>query len=685
MLLKSIKLENIRSYISEKIVFPTGSVLLAGDIGSGKSTILLAIEFALFGLKSGELSGGALLRHGARGGSVELAFLSDGKEILIKRTLKRGNDRIGQGAGYVVIDGLKEDLMPKEIRARVFEILNYPESLVSKGQDFIYRFTVYTPQEQMKQIIYENKDARLDTLRKVFNIDKYKRIRENVLIYVKSLKDRKNNYEGRIIDIRDKKKQKEELAKQISDLKFKEKEVSETFLSAKEKTNLAREKLEKLELRIKKISESRKEMALLDSELRNILDKREKDKKEIEDLQSNILKLRDELKDYKEIPDLQTLQGDKERRTDTLDKELKMILRDKSEITGKVNHLKQQSEKVKELENCPLCLQKVPHDHKSSIISKSNEELAKLKEEFNTLERSESGLSANLEVFKKEIKELGEKISASKVLKVRKESLTEKEKRLNLIREGFDESKKKIASINTKKIELNSSLDGFSGIDKEYSGSKEEYDNLLNEERKLEVSLTSLIKENEGLLRQIKTVEEELIQKEKAKKELKRIVSLLNWLEDKFIYLVGNMEKHVMMTVYHEFNELLQQWFNMLIEDENLNIRLDDSFSVIVEQNGYETFIENLSGGEKTAVALAYRLALNKVINDVVSQIRTKDILILDEPTEGFSTTQLDRVRDVLDQIGIKQIIVVSHENKIESFVDNVVRINKGEGVSSIC
>ena len=49
MILKSLRLENIRSYLQQTIVFPQGRVLLAGDIGSGKSTILHAIEFAFFG------------------------------------------------------------------------------------------------------------------------------------------------------------------------------------------------------------------------------------------------------------------------------------------------------------------------------------------------------------------------------------------------------------------------------------------------------------------------------------------------------------------------------------------------------------------------------------------------------------------------------------------------------------
>ena len=70
--------------------------MLAGDIGSGKSSILLGIEFALFGLKKGEISSDSLLRHGAKEGSVELNFEISGKDVRVRRSLKRGKDDIKQ-------------------------------------------------------------------------------------------------------------------------------------------------------------------------------------------------------------------------------------------------------------------------------------------------------------------------------------------------------------------------------------------------------------------------------------------------------------------------------------------------------------------------------------------------------------------------------------------------------------
>ena len=61
MILKKIKLNNIRSYENQEIEFLEGSTLLSGDIGSGKTSILLGIEFALFGLQPGQ-RGSALLK-----------------------------------------------------------------------------------------------------------------------------------------------------------------------------------------------------------------------------------------------------------------------------------------------------------------------------------------------------------------------------------------------------------------------------------------------------------------------------------------------------------------------------------------------------------------------------------------------------------------------------------------------
>ncbi|MEK6852305.1 MAG: AAA family ATPase, partial [Nanoarchaeota archaeon] len=118
MRIKKIKLENIRSYLKSEINFPEGSLLLSGNIGSGKSTILLALEFALFGLK-GSLDAASILRNGKNSGSVELHFSITENEIIIKRTLKRVRDRIENDYCEISINDKREVLSASELRQRV--------------------------------------------------------------------------------------------------------------------------------------------------------------------------------------------------------------------------------------------------------------------------------------------------------------------------------------------------------------------------------------------------------------------------------------------------------------------------------------------------------------------------------------------------------------------------------------
>src|SRR3989338_6252750 len=82
----------------------------------------------------------------------------------------------------------------------------------------IYRYTVYTPQEEMKTILLGPKEERLDTLRKVFGVDKYKRIKENTKILISEFKERKKIYEGASMDLPEKvfEKEKKEFGQKFS-------------------------------------------------------------------------------------------------------------------------------------------------------------------------------------------------------------------------------------------------------------------------------------------------------------------------------------------------------------------------------------------------------------------------------------------------------------------------------------
>jgi exonuclease SbcC len=225
----------------------------------------------------------------------------------------------------------------------------------------------------------------------------------------------------------------------------------------------------------------------------------------------------------------------------------------------------------------------------------------------------------------------------------------------------------------------------------------EERKTILDEVKQLEDLRRELNNQQTGIKERIATKKQYIEEREESiakletevssKEEQKRIKEVyeetVSWLRDYFIPCVEDIEKHVLTSINEEFNQLFQKWFNTLIETGDINVRVDDTFTPIIEQEGYELDIDSLSGGEKSSVALAYRLALNTMVKKVCNAMKS-NLLILDEPTDGFSSQQLYRLRDVLKEANCEQVIMVSHEKELEGFVDNVYRIRKENGLSQI-
>ena len=686
MFLKSIKLSNIRSYESQELNFPAGSTLLAGDIGSGKSTILLAIEFALFGAKKGELPAYTLLRHGSKEGSVELKFEVDKKEHIIKRTLKRVNNDIRQDAGFIISNGSKLIATSEELRAITLEILGYPKDLVKKGKDLIYRYTVYTPQESMRQILYDSNEARLDTLRKVFNFDKYRRIKDNSKILVNEIRENKKQIEGFIMDLGYKKKELEERKNEIIGFDKMINELNPKIDEIKSRINSKKESIQNIEGEIKQLNRMKNELSSTESALKLKIEYYNRLNEEIRKLDESISAMKKELDDKGTISIEETAARIKntENEISACDRKQKEIAREIRELEVKMEQCHETIRRINLIERCTLCEQKVEMHHKISINQRETKNHGELLERLNEKRKEESQLEMQRDSLKKDFESLLKEEKHLNLLKMKSANLDDKEKSRQEKIHLKESTKKDIGALNAGKSELNEKLKKFEETEETYSIVRKEIDSLLPQERFLELEKRKHESQRESTIRFIVSIEKEIFEKHKSKERLNEINNLLNWIEEFFISLMGNIERHVMSSIHSQFNELFQKWFDILIEDETINVRIDESFTPVIEQNGYETFVENLSGGEKTSVALAYRLALNKVVNDIAFGIKTNDLIMLDEPTDGFSAEQLDKVRDVLEQLNMNQIIIVSHEAKIESFVQNVIRIGKQDNVSVI-
>ena len=279
-------------------------------------------------------------------------------------------------------------------------------------------------------------------------------------------------------------------------------------------------------------------------------------------------------------------------------------------------------------------------------------------------------------IFEKE-----KKLQEFNIIKIKIQEIDEKDKRLKELNKLNTFLQKDIEILNSHLENLNKNIFELKKYDAQFELKQKELDESLKEERTAEIKVAELRKEIEVFSKQIDELRDRIKKTEEIKQRLDYISELENLLSKKFVPVVSFIEKNVIVKLKSEFSNLFAEWFYMLVSD-NFNVRLSDDFTPIIEQHDYEIDYQYLSGGERTAIALAYRLSLNQVINSMLSRIKTRDIVILDEPTNGFSEQQLDKMRDVLFQLNVKQLIIVSHEQKIEGFVENVIKFRKENGVS---
>ena len=842
MIIKSIELENIRSYKQQIIYLKEGINFLSGDIGSGKSSILQAIEFSLFGFKRGDLEGYQLIRKGELNGSVKLCIIDkNNKEIEIYRKLKKSktNENITQDSGYIKIDDNIIELAPTEINNMVFKLLNFPIEFLSKDKNLIYRYTIYTPQEQLKEILFAEEEKRLEIIRKIFNIDKYKQLKNAISIYSNKIRENKNIFKTKLeekpeiikknininIELNQKNKQLKEY--KIKNLEFEQKlkkykQLEIKTLNQQDEINL-RYNIETNELaKIKEIEKNqikiKQELILINNQKKKInIDKLNSENKkikfEIEEIEQKLKNIKNKKKEFENIKEqnieekikqtqivfnkIITKQEiykskQKEINLDLLNKSKSKIIKNKEIIKLNLNKIKLKNEinteikqiekqlfdlnlkskslndynennenKIKDINNidiCPTCIQKVNQTHKFEIEKKLNKEIEKNKiiinkinlelteiekklklkkqfqDEIENLEKQNIKLEQENKNLNQKIQEITEKQIIINKLKQELDSLNFQKiendlKILNSKQENINKLKLKKQELLVDELKINEDKNNKLIIISKNEKLIEKYINIENEIIKLEKELKAKskqlinkekklitikniqekqikIKENLLKLKQIiEKIQEkqkqisnlisslntqindrklEIEQLNKKNEQLKEIENKLNkllnleyLLTNKLVSISNNIEIKVFTKYYIEFNEQFEKLFHQLIEDNDIEVRLNTEFKPIIEQNGYDTNINNLSGGEKSSLAIAYRLGLKKIIENNLTSKQKLSLLILDEPTDGFSNEQIDRLGLILKNINLKQIILVSHDEKIESISDHILNVEK--------
>jgi len=287
-----------------------------------------------------------------------------------------------------------------------------------------------------------------------------------------------------------------------------------------------------------------------------------------------------------------------------------------------------------------------------------------------------------LRSIKERIEQLRDKEKEAETIKLKLAWIAEQKKvRDNLFAELKSIVEKQFALEDKLKI-LDQESQTFKDVEKNHEMQNEIIEGLTRKERELAIKKAQHDRQIQYHQSRILELEKEIKTKEEMIKEILRLKKLNEWILDHLSILLMSIEKNVMLAINIEFNKMFEKWFSMLTE--NLSARVDEDFSPIIEQQSYEIDYDGLSGGERTAAALAYRLALNQIINNLMSKLTTRGLLILDEPTDGFSSEQLEKMRNILDELKTEQLILVSHEDEIEGFVQNIIKFEKKDGKSQI-
>jgi DNA repair protein SbcC/Rad50 len=810
MILNYVELENIRSYKHAKIEFPKGITLFEGDIGSGKSTVLMAIEFALFGL--GSQKPDSLLSKKATEGNVILNFEVEKKTYEIKRKLKRRGDLISQDSKscHLVSDGEMEPLSASELKQRILQILRFNEPASANSESRIYRYAVFTPQEEMKKVLSESK-MRLETIRKAFGMEDYKTAAENAKIIISTLKTEIAIYKERFSNVAEQKKSLEkstgeemkeshEISELMKQLTTQEKHESLAHKSVVEARKKQKEK-DKIEFEKDNIG---KTLTKSKSNHKSILEEIEEKEQEIEDANDRIIKLEkiskptsknilqidEEIIDIEKlntrltnvkskidttVDDLSKLSKKLGSYNDSKTEKLQTQLVELNNLLTRLNNQHKEVEdeiiekekekagleerkrnlesKIKDVSNlgskCPICENTLTAEHiknleierreklqetidsikkiqneigeksnkkgnlrkqildKESVRSKiesvlpilqqqeeKNEQLRQSQLELRGLDAKKvipeeksfpnNGKFNNSLAYMKALRDaLLEFVNAKNRIEYEKNTKVKTEDQLKKIKEKNELLVQEISVLEGKLNDVSKSLSDIGNIDDVLRKSEKDEENIRDKIEALKEDLSARKERTKNLKDEIERIRKEISNSEKAQEKYEKFSNCNDWLKEFFIPTLEQVEKQVLRSIQHSFNSIYQNWFSVLIDDPTKQSRIDEDFTPLVEQDGYEQNIEYLSGGEKTSIALSYRLTLNSMIRQETESLKS-NLLILDEPTDGFSKTQLSKVRTVLQQLQSQQIILVSHEKELETYVDNIFYISKDGGNSHV-
>ena len=691
MKIEIVQLENIRSHTKSTVPFARGFNCLVGGVGTGKSSVLYAVDFALFGEPLGR-SFDYLLREGTDLAKVTVQFSQNGQTYKIVRGLKRRGKGVGQDfeelklfEDETLLASMKADAVAEQFKA------------ITGLDKELYREIIWVRQEHLKELLDAAPRDRQRRLDELFGLSDYEVAWSNIASYKRDYETEKKVYE-KDPDVAGLEKLSNEYNHKTEEFTLLEIELQDAvgkLAGAKRALEDANVKLKKLEEKKTRIEELKRKEAEVQANITSTTDALISLNQRIEGKKTIVenLKQRQKSLDSQVVACTKTLEEagiSATQPVEALREQLQAFDDKRSSIRAEQEATrlnlqtdKKRKESLSMESRCPLCLQSLNDEYKTGLMERIHQENVERQSMIKQLQ-------GEIEVMQRTKAVANEAFSNLRTLATRTEDLetrlSEEEKNLNDLTIEIEVKQQHETELNGQLETLAFEIGRFDLSDLEVARLQREQ--AFTQYYRLEADLRTKENRKKDLLRRLDEVKEHI---DHAQEKLERMQKIARTVE--VLEAIRDAYRSIQPKLRSEFVKLLrnfvQQILDGLVGDQMplLNIVVDETYTPYVKsESGADREVTNLSGGERTLMAFAYRLGLGQLI----IQSRTGhglSILLLDEPTEslGREDGSIDRLAEAISRFkAIEQIIAVTHSEAFAEKAEHLIILEKDDGTSKI-
>ncbi|MDD5415500.1 MAG: SMC family ATPase [Candidatus Daviesbacteria bacterium] len=706
-----LKLSNFTSYADNPPELDFTKFKLAaisGLNGAGKSSLLDAITWCIWGVSRAGDSADSLIHSGANEMSVEFSFELDGNIYRLERK------RVKKGGGSTTLEfwsgaAGSHNLTEGTIKATQEKIINCLHLTFET-----FTNSSYLRQGHADEFTTKGPTDRKRILADILGLSHYDLLEEKAKEKIKEIQSKLQLLEYQTLEIEAELSQKEERSE-------KKRVAEETIVQVEEKIKTLQEKIKNLQdkretLKIANEQKTKLEQNFLQNkkELEEIIFQGKNRKFKIESLKEELSKLN---KVTAELSELKDLQGEKNKLDEIKQKRMELE-KELSDILGQINLKKQKSEQFKnEIEKlnsqlketkisgakCPTCGQEIgktekEHVHKNitdqiQVLQKSLKEIdfaieeERIKKIESTLKNFVFDQSKYLDICTK--LEGLEKAQADKeqMLKIQA-TLASEEKVVSEMRAMFVNKKAQVDTLKREIVALPSDLpEKLSKVNLEINEAEQEMAKLRTEE-----------KEAQGMLGQINELISRTAQMENLKKQKSDEKSKLAKEKGTFEELAlafGKKGIQAMIIegaipeIEDEANKLLEKLTEgrmkiTLLTQRETKTKLDsgekgiiETLDIIISDEMGERPYEMYSGGEAFRVNFAVRLAISKLLTHRAGA--KLQFLVIDEGFGSQDAPGRAKLVEAIDAIkgDFEKILVITHIEELKEEFPVRIEVSK--------